>query len=147
MQFNSNNDDNSDISTWVYRKQIDLLYAGLPFSIISTAVVVLLVFLFLGDSLSWLNSSVWFLLFCLVLVLRSLSSWLYFRQKSQHRVHYRRMERLFIAGVIFTGMLWASVGLLLFPEVDLKGKVLLFIVIMGIAAAANTTMGYRRVPI
>jgi len=147
MQYNSNNDDRSDISTWVHRKQIDLLYAGLPFSIISTAVVVLLVFLFLGDSLNWLNSSVWFSLFCFVLVLRSLSSWLYSRQKSQHRVNYRRMESLFIVGVVFTGILWASVGLFLFPELDLKGKVLLFIVIMGIAAAANTTMGYRRVPI
>ena len=147
MQFSSNNDDKSDISTWVHRKQIDLLYAGLPFTIISTAIVVLLVFLFLADSLSWLSSSVWFLLFCLVLVLRSLSSWLYSRQKSQHRVHYRRMEMLFLVGVILTGMLWASVGLFLFPEVDLKGKVLLFIVIMGIAAAANTTMGYRRIPI
>ena len=147
MQDNNNDEDKSDLSTWVYRNQIDLLYAGLPFSIISTAVVVLLVFIFVGDSLNWLNSSVWFLLFVLVLVLRSVSSWLFYRQKSQHQVAYRRMEQLFIVGVVFTGMLWASVGLLLFPEVDLKGKVLLFIVIMGTAAAANTTMGYRRVPI
>ena len=119
MQFSSNSDDKSDISTGVHRKQIDLLYAGLPFTIISTAIVVLLVFLFVTDSLSWLSSSVWFLLFCLVLVLRSLSSWLYSRQKSQNRVHYRRMERLFIVGVVFTGMLWAIVGLFLFTEVDL----------------------------
>jgi len=147
MQYNSRYDGISDVPSWVRRHQIDSLYEGLPFTIISTAVVVLLVFIFISDSLSWQNLAAWFSLFCLLLVFRSLSSWFYSRQKRQQRVHYRQMERLFIVGVVLTGLLWASVGLWLFPEVDLKGKVLLFIVIMGIAAAANTTMGYRREPI
>ena len=147
MQYNSGYDGKSDGPSWVYRQQIDSLYAGLPFTIISTAVVVILVFIFLSDLLSWIHLAAWFSLFCLLLVFRSLSSWFYSRQKRRHRVDYRQMERLFIAGVVLTGMLWASVGLWLFPEVNLKGKVLLFIVIMGIAAAANTTIGYRRVPV
>lgn len=147
MQYDSGYDEESDVSSWVHRKQIDLLYAGLPFTIISTTVVVLLVFLFLSESVRGLNLTVWFSLFCLLLVFRSLSSWLYSRQKRKCRIQYRRMERLFIFGVVLTGMLWASVGIWLFPELDLKGKILLFIAIMGIAAAANTTMGYRRVPI
>ena len=140
-------DDGSARSSWVYKKQIDLLYEDLPFAIISTAVVVVLVFLFLSDSVSWQNLAVWFSLFCVVLTFRAVSNWLYSRQKKRHSVNYRRAEVIFIVGVVITGLLWASIGLWLFPEVDLKGKILLFIVIMGIAAASNTTMGYRRAPI
>lgn len=138
---------NSAQSSWVYRKQIDLLYQDLPFAIISTAVVISLVFLFLSDSVSWQSLAVWFSLFCGVLTFRAISNWLYSRQKKRHSVNYRQAEMVFIAGVVMTGVLWASVGLSLFPDVDLKGKILLFIVIMGIAAASNTTMGYRRAPI
>lgn len=147
MLYDSRYDGRPDSPSWVYRQQVDSLYTGLPFTIISTAVVVLLVFIILSNSVSWLNLAAWFSLFCLLLVFRSLSSWFYSRQKRLHRVDYRQMEKLFIVGVVLTGMLWASVGLWLFPAVDLEGKVLLFIVIMGIAAAANTTMGYRRVPV
>ena len=147
MLYESGHDGKSGTPSWVYRQQIDALYSGLPFAIISTAVVVLLVLIVLGNSVSWLSLAVWFSLFCLLLVFRALSSWFYSRQKRLHRVDYRQMEKLFNTGVILTGMLWAGVGLWLFPEVDLKGKVFLFIVIMGIAAAANTTMGYRRVPV
>jgi signal transduction histidine kinase/DNA-binding NarL/FixJ family response regulator/HPt (histidine-containing phosphotransfer) domain-containing protein len=134
-------------SSWVYRKQIDLLYEDLPFAIISTAVVVTLVFLFLSESVGWHNLAVWFALFCGVLIFRAVSNWLYSGQKKKHRVNYPQAEKVFIAGVVMTGVLWAGIGLWLFPELDLKGKILLFIVIMGIAAASNTTMGYRRAPI
>jgi|GEM_PF-2206026 len=134
-------------SSWVYRKQIDLLYEDLPFAIISTAVVVTLVFLFLSDSVGWHNLAVWFALFCGVLIFRAISNWHYSSQKKKHRVNYLHAEVIFIAGVVMTGALWAGIALWLFPALDLKGKILLFIVIMGIAAASNTTMGYRRAPI
>ena len=142
-----NQEEDPAHSSWVYRKQIDLLYEDLPFAIISTAAVVLLVFLFLSDSVSWHNLAIWFSFFCLVLIFRAVSNWHYSRQKKKHMLNYRQAEAIFLSGVVVTGMLWGSVGLWLFPEVDLKGKILLFIVIMGIAAASNTTMGYRRAPI
>ncbi len=146
MQDN-NREERPAHSSWVYRKQIDLLYEDMPFAIISTAAVVMLVFLFLSDSVSWHNLAIWFSLFCMVLIFRAASNWLYSNQKKTLKVNYRQAETIFITGEVMTGMLWGSVGLWLFPEVDLKGKILLFIVIMGIAAASSTTMGYRRAPI
>lgn len=134
-------------SSWVHRRQVDLLYEDLPFAIVSTAVVVTLVFLFLSDSVGWRSLAVWFSLFCGVLMLRAGSNWFYSRQKKTGEVNYRQAEIIFIAGVGMTGLLWAGISLWLFPLLDLKGKILLFIVIMGIAAASNTTMGYRRAPI
>ena len=107
----------------------------------------MLVFVFLSDSVSWGRLAGWLSLFFIVLVFRSVSNWLYSRQKKKHRVDHRKSEVIFIAGVVMTGLLWASISLSLFPEADLKGKILLFIVIMGIAAASNTTMGYRLAPI
>ncbi|UCB54623.1 MAG: response regulator [Thiotrichales bacterium] len=137
----------SDQSSWVYEKQIELLYQDLPFAIISTAVVVTLGFVFLSSSVSWQTLTLWGSLFSIVLIFRAVSNWLYSRQKKQHKLNYRHAETIFIIGVVITGLLWSGIGLWLFPEVDLKGKILLFIVIMGMAAAANTTMGYRRAPI
>ena len=134
-------------SSWVYRRQVDLLYEDLPFAIVSTAVVVTLVFLFLSHSVSWQSLAAWFSLFCGVLIFRAVSNWFYSRQKKTGDVNYRQAEIIYIAGVVMTGMLWAGISLSLFPMLDLKGQILLFIVIMGIAAASNTTMGYRRAPI
>ena len=147
MRFLNENSGKPDQSSWVYRKQIDLLYHDMPFAILSTAFVVFLLFLFLSDSGSLPSLTVWFSLFCAVIVFRSVSSWMYSSTKKRNRVNYQKAETLYVIGVIFTGGLWGSVGLWLFPVVDLKGKILLFIVLVAIAAASNTTMIYRRSPV
>ena len=147
MQYSSHNHENSSHSSWVYKRQINALYEDMPFGIVSTAVVVFLVFLLLSHSVGWQTLGIWFSSFFVVLVFRAVSNWLYSRQKNRHQVNYRKAEIVYIVGVILTGALWGSIGLWLFPVVDLKEKILLFIVIMGIAAASNTTMGYRRLPI
>lgn len=146
MQLHKKEKDSNQPS-WVFRKQIDLLYQSMPFAILSTAVVVLLLLLFLSDSVSWIHLVTWSYLFCMVIAFRSVSYWLYTSQKKTNKVNYRKAETVYIIGVILTGGLWGSVGLWLFPEVDLKGKTLLFIVIISIAAASNTTMIYRRSPV
>jgi signal transduction histidine kinase/DNA-binding response OmpR family regulator len=147
MQFFKENSNNVDQLSWVYKKQIDLLYHDMPFAILSTTVVVFLLFLFLSDSGSQPNLAIWFSLFCMVIVFRSVSSWMYSSKKRRNRVNYQKAETLYVIGVILTGGLWGSVGLWLFPAVDLEGKILLFIVIVAIAAASNTTMIYRRSPV
>ena len=147
MQYFSHNSESHSHSSWVYKKQINALYQDMPFAIISTAVVVFLVFLFLSHSVGWQKLGVWFSAFCAVLVFRAVSNWLYSIHKTRHKVDYRKAETVYIIGVILTGALWGSIGLWLFPAVDLKGKILIFIVIMGIAATSSTTMGYRRLPI
>lgn len=136
-----------DQSSWVYKKQIDLLYHDMPFAILSTAVVVFLLFLFLSDSGGLPSLAVWFSMFCIVIVFRAVSSWMYSSKKKRNRVDYQKAESSYVIGVILTGGLWGSVGLWLFPQVDLEGKILLFIVIVAIAAASNTTMIYRRSPV
>jgi signal transduction histidine kinase/DNA-binding response OmpR family regulator len=119
----------------------------MPFAILSTTVVVFLLFIFLSDSVSLRSIAIWFSLFCAVIVFRSLSSWRYASKKKRNRVNYKKAETIYVIGVILTGGLWGSIGLWLFPAVDLKGKILLFIVIVAIAAASNTTMIYRRSPV
>lgn len=147
MQLLKESSDKPDQSLWVYKKQIDLLYHDMPFAILSTAVVVFLLFLFLSDSGSLPSLTVWFSMFCIVIVFRAISSWMYSSKKKRNRVNYQKAESFYLIGVILTGGLWGSVGLWLFPQVDLEGKILLFIVIVAIAAASNTTMIYRRSPV
>lgn len=147
MKLVSRQGENITNSSWVYRKQVELLYVGMPFAIISTAIVVLLLSLLLSYSVHWTYISAWFSLFCLVLVFRAASNWLYSTQKKQQQLDYVKAEKIYIIGVVLTGVLWAIISLWLFPKVNLDGKVLLIIVIMGIAAAANSTMGYRQVPV
>jgi len=150
MKYTQHADQNygdSTDSSWVLRKQIDLVYQDMPFAVISTTVIVAVVFLLLSDSVAWQSLATWFSLFCIVLAFRAVTGWVYSKQKKKYQVDYAQAETLYTIGLLLTGALWGGAGLILFPVVDLTGKILIFIVIMGVAAASSTAMAYRRAPV
>lgn len=137
----------SDVSSRVYKRQIDLLYDNQPFAIFVTAIVVILLFAFFTYSVDWAEMAIWFYAFTVVLVYRSFFSWVYFTKRKNHSISIKQAEVIYCSGIILTALVWSTMAIWLFPVLDLKGQLLLFVVILGIATAAHTTMGYRQAPI
>jgi len=136
-----------DLSTRVFRKQIDLLYDNQPFALFVTVLIVVLVIGFLSSSADTYTLALYFSPFPLVILARFYIGWHYSTRRKNNTVDFTKAVKLYIAGVVFTGVSWSIVALAVFPVVDLKGQILLLIVIMGVAAVAHTTMGYLKAPV
>jgi len=136
-----------DLSTRVFRKQIDLLYDNQPFALFVTLLIVVLVIGFLSSSTDTYTLVLYFSPFPLVILARFYLGWRYSTMRKNNAVDFSKAEKIYLAGVVLTGMSWSVVALAVFPIVDLKGQILLLIVIMGVAAAAHTTMGYLKAPV
>ena len=136
-----------DISSLVTKKQIELIYDNQPFALSTTLLVVILVFGFIYSSAIIYSLTVCFILFTLVTLFRSYINWRYIKARKNNAVDVSRAEKLILLGIVLSGMVWGTITLLLFPVVDLNGQLLLLIVVMGIAAAAHTTIGFLRAPI
>jgi len=131
----------------VTKKQIELIYDNQPFALFTTLLVVILVFGFIYSSDIIYSLAVCFILFTLVTLFRSYINWRYIKARKNNAVDVSRAEKLILLGIVLSGMVWGTIILLLFPVVDLNGQILLLIVVMGIAAAAHTTIGFLRAPI
>ncbi len=136
-----------DISSLVTKKQIELIYDNQPFALFTTLLVVILVFGFIYSSDIIYSLTVCFILFILVTLFRSYINWRYIKARKNNAVDVSRAEKLILLGIVLSAMVWGIITLLLFPVVDLNGQILLLLVVMGIAAAAHTTIGFLRAPI
>ena len=136
-----------DVSAFVAQKQIELIYDNQPFALFATFLVVALVFGFLYSSEIIYSLTVCLLLFTFVTLFRSYINWRYINARENNTVDVNRAKKLYLLGIVLSGTVWAIIILSLFPVVDLSGQILLLIVIMGIASAAHSTMGFLRVPV
>lgn len=147
MQIATKPGPTENISSRIIGKQVDLLYDNQLTAILTTAVIVVLLFSFLTYSTERGNLIPWFSMFFVVILLRLFFNWRYLKNRKNRIVNIKRAEFIYIAGVVLTGVIWGMTGIWLFPELDFKGQVLLFIFVIAVAAAANSTMAYRKAPI
>ncbi len=140
-------DYSEGITSRVTQKQVDLVYRNQPFALFATFLVAILVLGFLYSSDIIYNLAVCFLLFTLVTLFRSYFNWSYIKANKNNTVDVDRTRKLYLLGIVISGMVWGATTLLLFPVTDLNGQILLLIVVMGVAAAAHTTMGFLRTSI
>jgi len=127
----------------VAAKQVDLVYDNQPFALFSTFAVVaalLLVFLSPNKDLPVLNGH--FLIFSVILALRALINWRYFKDRKNNNVDVKRAKALYLSGIILTALAWSLMVISIFPVIDLGGQILLIICMLGVVAAAHTTMGF-----
>ena len=57
---------------------------------------------------------------------------------------YRQAERVYFAGVTLTALAWASMIVSLFESLGPIEQLMLITFMLGLVAASNATMGYRR---
>jgi len=131
----------------VYSGQVHLLYSNQALAVIATAMVVALFFWYLSAIIPWQDLSVWFSMFTGILVLRTLTTWLYFHNGKLRTGDAVYAGLIYLTGTILTGSLWASMVLLLFADASLEAQILFFIVCVGMAGVSSTTMGYAKTPI
>ena len=140
-------DAEGNIDLKILKKQLDLLYDNQLFAIFLTIAIVLLLFTYLSMIVDWEVLKGWVLLFVITMLLRSGVSWWYSYAKKNKQLNLVHAEILFLIGVISTGVFWMLVTLFLFPILDLKGQILLLMILLGFAAGAHTTMGYLKAPV
>ncbi|MBU0680764.1 MAG: response regulator [Proteobacteria bacterium] len=127
----------------VYAKQIDLIYQFMPFSLLTTASIVALLFVFLRGSVDTDALTVWVVLMGSVICLRSLLSGVYFYHKKQGQVNAKIFEALLLVSVILAGTCWGSAGIWLYNLADLGSRFLIIVVLVGMAAGAQGLLSYR----
>lgn len=147
MQIDSGSVPDSEIAARVFAKQVDLLYKNQGFALISTVAILFMLFSYLSFSVELPVLVGWFILFIVVIVSRLVIGRVYFLNKRSNTVNVRESERIYTFGTVLSGLVWGMMSIILLPELDVKGKVLLIIVIFAFTAAAYGTMGYRKLPI
>jgi diguanylate cyclase (GGDEF)-like protein/PAS domain S-box-containing protein len=123
-------------------EQADMLYGALPLSLITILInasiltLVQLPVVPLWSSLSWAAAV------CLMVVTRL---WLYYRYKQRDIVAAPASLwiRRFNWGVLFSGLVWGSSAVLLFPSTDPLHQMFLLFVLAGMSAGSVTTLSAR----
>jgi len=136
-----------DINARITAKQIDLLYSHQPVAMLSTMLVVTLLFGFLYTAELTDELVALYVLFWTIITLRFFASWLYFKNRKNNTVDITKAYNLYLVGIIANGLGWSLIILLLFPVTNLAGQILLLIVVMGFSAAAHTTLGFKKTPV
>ncbi len=139
----------SSIAQRVFARQVSLLYEKMTGAVISTLLVVILMFGFFSQSAQWSILAPWLFSFLAILLYRSLTLLYFHWQKKQSRFNSstRTLAYIYLSGVILTGCIWGAMVIWLMPEMDFKGQVLLFVIIMGMSSGAIPTMSYLKAPI
>ncbi len=127
----------------VSAKQVELVYDNQPFALFSTfAVIAVLLLFFLSPSKGLQEMSFHLFIFSMVLSLRAFINWRYFKDRKDNKVDVKRAKVLYLSGVILTALAWCLMVINVFPVIELDGQILLTISVLGVVAAAHTTMGF-----
>lgn len=135
-----------NLAARVYHRQVGMLYSNQALAVISTAIVVVLFFCYLNSTIPWQDLSGWFSMFICILGLRTLATWLYFRDDKLSAGDARYACWIYLAGVCLTASLWACMVLMMFATVQLDAQILFFTTCIGMAGVSSTTMGYVKTP-
>jgi PAS domain S-box-containing protein len=138
----------SKTSEKVSTKQLDMLYRQLPFGLLGTVIISGLVFIFLSDFPDKNALQIWVTLLFLVVLFRAFSTALYYNEKNKSLFRIKKFETLFIAGVVLGGLSWGILGCWLYPmTTTASNQMIIFVVLVGVAGGATTSLSYRRLPI
>lgn len=131
----------------VLKKQIDLLYHNQVYAILMTVFAFVLMLTLLMPIANWDQHQYIIIILMSSMLMRMVSSWLYYRDKKQNTVDLKRSQLFYLIGIVSTAIFWSILSIELFPVLDFRGQLLLFLVVTGFATGAYTTMGYMKEPV
>ncbi|HHJ35385.1 MAG TPA: response regulator [Gammaproteobacteria bacterium] len=147
MTDKNNSDDifDEEISTRVVAKQVELVYDNQPIALFSTVVVVAaLLLIFFSTSENGPILYGFLFVFSLVLSFRAYINWRYFLSRKNNDIDVGKAQSYYLFGILLTGITWALMTVSIFSLLELGDQILLVIAVLGIVAAAHTTMGFVR---
>ncbi len=127
----------------VYEKQVGMIYQSLPVSLITTAIVVCLLLVFLHGAIPSPVLTLWTTLMGVVICARFATAGFYFYIKKQGRVNAVLFEILFLVGVALAASCWGSAGIWLYKFADPGSRFLIIVVLVGMAAGSIGLLSYR----
>ena len=138
-------------AVYIKHRLIELAYQNMPVALVSTAIVVSLMFGFLFYSAPPEMLLPWAAGFVAVLAMRMFSLLWFNRAKQAQRGDSRRLYSvarwLYFTGVVLTGCMWSAMVIWLMPELDVNGSILLFVIVLGMSSGAIPSMGYQKLAI
>ncbi len=137
--------DNQSLTESIYRQQIDQLFRNMRLSLVINTFVTLLIPLLIHQidpKILWL----WVGAMMTIIVFRFLTLVAYNRAKEHGRLPLHRFEILFTVGSTLYALGTSLLGWYFFPQVSGLEGLLLLMILLGVAAGATTTLGYRRLP-
>jgi len=137
----------ADVERRILEKQIDLLYGNQVFAIFITIAMVAIASFYISVTIGWAPLQNSLMMFVIAMLLRIVLSRWYWSAKKNQCIKLKHAEIYYLIGVVVTGFFWCVVTLSLFPLVDLKGQILLLVLIVGFGTGAQTTMGYLKAPV
>lgn len=124
----------------IFSKEVDALYKALPIPLIATLFNAIIITFILKDQISFNALSVWLILNLIVLIFRSTS---YFRFRSSiHPNSLLFAYRIYMTGIIASGIVWGSSIFYLLPNSPVH-EMLLLIIVGGMVAGGVGSSSYR----
>ncbi len=131
----------------VLAKQIDLLYNGLRWSLVTAAIVSVLIVFFLKDFPNLGVLRLWATFMLIISLYRALTGFFYHKSKKNGSLNLKRAEMIFISGSVLAGMAWGSLAYWIYPLANDPGiHLFLFVMLVGISGGSISTLGYRLLP-
>jgi PAS domain S-box-containing protein len=127
----------------VLAKQVELLYRGLPVSLLATVLLGAILAVAMAPAIGTTITGGWIIGVILIAVARGLDGLHFKRSFSPDSASAGWLNR-FTTGTAWAGVGWAAAGWFLFTENDPQRQALLTLTLAGIAAGAVTTLSARR---
>ncbi len=137
---NKNTDE--QLEQQIRLEEIRLLHGGTPFSYTASFVIALIIYSFLlGHAASERNLNIWLAIILIVLLLRSIDSYLFFRASRQEQQKTGWRTR-FIAGTGVAGVCWGLLPWLGYSP-DPEYFTFIIVCLIGVIAGSLATLSYR----
>jgi len=124
----------------IFSKELDALYRALPIPLVATLFNSVIIAFILKDQISYNALALWIILNLLVIIFRSIS-YLRFRSSIHHNLLIFAY-RIYMIGIIASGIVWGSSVFYLLPASPLH-EMLLFIIVGGMVAGGVGSSSYR----
>lgn len=131
-----------DTSNELLAEQVRFEYRTLPLALGATVIISLLLALFQWSVINPHSMVIWIALILLISAARMLV-YLRFRRASPTPTAIHPWARRSSLGVLLSGLIWGSAGILLFPVDELIHQVMLVLVLGGMTSGAATTLAAR----
>ena len=123
--------------------QIDEVYQTRAYSIFTMVAALLFVY-FTTAAFNPGPMRLWLAYMLGVDAFRAVTAWLYFRRKRQKREDMAQAYGWLLTGTLLSGIGWGASALLLVDTLDSMHRMLYTIVMIGLATAATSTLGYLK---
>ncbi len=142
MQLTYNNSDSVQLEKRIHNEEVRLLYSATPFSFFASFIIALIVYLVLRDHAdSALDLNIWFTGISLILLIRSIDTYLFIHSSAEKQQQSYWCKHFFI-GAAMGGIFWGLLPWLGYSA-DIQYFYFSVICLVGIIAGSLSSLTYR----